>query len=58
MPQTKHEWTRRSNEEIENFFECGDARGRPWLDTHPEAQERARAVLQELTPTQERRELT
>ena len=56
MPQTKHEWARRSNEEIENFFDCGDARGPQYLDAHPEAREEASRHLRDLPPRQGRRE--
>jgi hypothetical protein len=41
MPESKADRSRRSNEEIANFLEHGDARGPRWLEAHPEARERA-----------------
>lgn len=41
MPESKADRSRRSNEEIANFLEHGDARGPLWLDSHPDARERA-----------------
>jgi hypothetical protein len=41
MPESKADRSRRSNEEIVNFLEHGDARGPLWLDAHPDARERA-----------------
>ncbi|HTC69631.1 MAG TPA: hypothetical protein VK662_08690 [Acidothermaceae bacterium] len=41
MPESKADRTRKSNEEIVNFLEHGDARGARWLETHPDARERA-----------------
>jgi hypothetical protein len=41
MPESKADRSRRSNEEIANFLEHGDARGPRWLETHPDARERA-----------------
>jgi len=35
MPETRADSVRRSNEEIVNYHDVGDARGRRWLDTHP-----------------------
>ena len=45
MPESKADRTRRSNEEIVNFLEHGDARGPRWLETHPDARERAQQYL-------------
>jgi hypothetical protein len=45
MPDSKADHTRRSNEEIVNFLEHGDARGPRWLATHPAARERAQQYL-------------
>jgi hypothetical protein len=41
MPESKADRTRKSNEEIVNFLEHGDARGARWLEAHPDARERA-----------------
>ena len=41
MPESKADRSRKSNEEIVNFLEHGDARGARWLETHPDARERA-----------------
>jgi hypothetical protein len=41
MPESKADRSRRSNEEIVNFLEHGDARGQRWLEAHPDARERA-----------------
>jgi hypothetical protein len=41
MPESKTDQAHRSNKEISDFFECGDARGPEWLDSHPD--DRARA---------------
>jgi len=35
MPDSKADLARRSNEEIVNYHEHGDARGPHWLETHP-----------------------
>lgn len=45
MPESKADRTRRSNEEIVNFLEHGDARGPRWLESHPDAAERAQQYL-------------
>jgi hypothetical protein len=45
MPESKADRTRRSNEEIVNFLEHGDARGPGWLEANPEARERAQQYL-------------
>jgi hypothetical protein len=45
MPESKADRTRRSNEEIVNFLEHGDARGPRWLEAHPDARERAQQYL-------------
>ena len=45
MPDSKADHTRRSNEELVNFLEHGDARGPRWLATHPDARERAQQYL-------------
>jgi hypothetical protein len=47
MPESKTDRAHRSNEEITNFLDCGDARGRQWLDTHPSAAERAELELRD-----------
>lgn len=45
MPESKADRSRRSNEEIVNFLEHGDARGPRWLEAHPDARERAQQYL-------------
>ena len=45
MPESKTDQAHRSNEEISNFLECGDARGRQWLDSHPSDRDRADELL-------------
>ena len=35
------------NREVSNFLELGDARGKHWLETHPDAAEKAQARLAE-----------
>jgi hypothetical protein len=45
MPESKADRTRRSNEEVVNFLEHGDARGPRWLEAHPDARERAQQYL-------------
>jgi hypothetical protein len=51
MAESKAEQLRRSNEEISNFVECGDARGVKWLATHPDARDRAdRSIAAARTP--------
>jgi hypothetical protein len=49
MPESKTDQAHRTIEEISNYHDCGDARGRAWLDTHPDAQERAANALQLLS---------
>lgn len=50
MPESKADRTLKSNEEVENFLTCGDARGPRWLDAHPEALDQAERRLRELWP--------
>jgi hypothetical protein len=45
MPESKADRSRMSNEEIVNFLEHGDARGPRWLESHPDAAERAQQYL-------------
>lgn len=47
MPETKADQALRSLGEVVNFLEFGDARGRSWLETHPEARGRAQERLRE-----------
>jgi hypothetical protein len=49
MPESKTDQAHRTLEEISNFHDCGDARGRAWLDLHPDARERADQQLRELS---------
>jgi hypothetical protein len=49
MPESKTDRAHRSNEEITNFHECGDARGSQWLESHPDAKGRAERALREMT---------
>jgi hypothetical protein len=53
MPESKTDQAHRSNEEVSNFLDCGDARGQQWLDTHPDARERAEQQLRGLTSTRD-----
>ena len=53
MPESKTDRAHRSNEEVANFHDCGDARGRQWLDSHPNAQERAEQQLLALKPVRD-----
>jgi len=46
MPDSKADLARRSNEEIVNFHDHGDARGRRWLDTHPADRQAAERRLE------------
>jgi hypothetical protein len=48
MPESKTDRAHHSLEEIRNFHDCGDARGREWLDSHPDARERAEEQLKAL----------
>jgi hypothetical protein len=48
MPESRFDQSRKSNEEVVNFLEHGDARGARWLDSHPEARERAKLYLMQL----------
>jgi hypothetical protein len=48
MPESKTDQAHRSLEEISNYHDCGDARGREWLHDHPEAQARADLALRGL----------
>lgn len=50
MPESKADRSRRSNEEIANFLEHGDARGPRWLEAHPDARERAEQYRARRTP--------
>ena len=45
MPESKADRSRMLNEEIVNFVEHGDARGPRWLESHPDAAERAQQYL-------------
>jgi hypothetical protein len=45
MPESKTDQAHRTIEEISNYHECGDARGQVWLDSHPDAKERAEEAL-------------
>ena len=49
MPQSKADQKLRTNEEVVNFVECGDARGSGWLQNHPDARERAEQLLERIT---------
>ncbi|WP_157749457.1 hypothetical protein [Jatrophihabitans sp. GAS493] len=46
MPESRADQRRRTNEEVSNYVECGDARGPGWLQTHPHAQARAAEELE------------
>ena len=56
MPESKTDQAHRTLEEISNYHDCGDARGRGWLATHPEDQAKAAATLEQLAglPPQQR----
>ncbi|BEP14738.1 hypothetical protein acdb102_30490 [Acidothermaceae bacterium B102] len=45
MPESKTDQAHRTIEEISNYHDCGDARGRVWLDSHPDAREKADEAL-------------
>lgn len=53
MPESKTDQAHRSIQEISNFHDCGDARGRQWLDSHPDARDRAEQQLLQLKAHQD-----
>jgi hypothetical protein len=49
MPESKADRALRTRSELANFCDCGDVRGRAWLDAHPESQGPAETALHRLT---------